>query len=357
MSKHSVKDRLKFKDISWLMPSVDVLSILERMGVNDISRMGNEVTAYCPDHHIFTGREPSHPKWTVNVDSGKTFCFTEGRGSNLIWVVSRVLDCSANEAMSFMCGENVDIDVSKLRLEAMRRAKDRLLENEDSDEPTVSGLGAVIREMERGCMSPEAYEFFMNPPGNKKPTNITKATVDHYKIFERTWGFYIDRVIIPFVQEGSLMGFCATDILGEEEWVYRHPLKDKKEYKKTRFPSGFKTNSFLFGYDDCRKGEDFLIVTEGPREVMKLWQEGFTNSIAVLGSYLGDRQMELLSSLAPKKVILMFDGDRAGDNAADRIEKKLSQLVEVSVCRPPEGLDPKNLGRKDFENMIFNQKS
>jgi len=353
MSRHSVKDRLKFKDISWLMPSVDVEDALERIGVVGISRTGDEVEGYCPDHHIYTGREPSHPKWTANVNSGKTFCFTEGRGSNLIWVVARILECSANEAMSFLCGEDGDIDVDKLKIEAMKRVKERILEDDDeTKDRKISGLGSVMREMERGCMSPEAYKFFMQPPG-KSPTNISKDTVDHYKVFERTWGFYVDRAVIPFVQEGNLVGFSATDILGKDNWLFRHPTKSERDYKKTRFPSGFKTNSFLFGYDDCDSSAEYLIVTEGPREVMKLWQEGFTNSIAILGSYMGDRQMELLSSLAPKRVVLMFDGDAAGDNAAKRIGEKLSQLVEVQVCRPPEGMDPKNLGRSDFEKMIL----
>ena len=354
MSRHSVKDRIKYKDISWLMPSVDVVASLEKLGVQGISRTGDEITAYCPDHHIFTGNEPSHPKWTLNVKNGKTFCFTEGRGSNLLWIISRVLDVSADEAMKFLCGENGDIDVSKLRLDAMKRAKERLLDNDEEDDtPRVSGLSSVRREMERGCMSPEAYEFFMSPPGKKHPTNICKDTVDHYQVFERTWGYYVDTVVIPFVQKGVLMGFSATDILGKEEWLFRHPTKSENEYKKTRFPSGFKTREFLFGYDDCQEGADFLIVTEGPREVMKLWQEGFTNSVAVLGSFMGDTQMELLSSLAPKKVVLMFDGDSAGDRAAEGVGKKLENLVEVVVCRPPEGMDPKNLERRDFEKMIF----
>jgi len=355
MSKHSVKDRLKFKDISWLMPSVDVEGILEKLGVSDISRSGDEVEAYCPDHHIYTGREPSHPKWTANVKSGKTFCFTEGRGSNLLWIVSRMLECSATEAMQFMCGDkDGEFDMNKIRLDAMRRASDRLLEKEDDVvEKKISGLGSVMREMERGSMSPEAYEFFMRPPGKKHPTNITKETVDHYKIFERTWGFYTETVITPFVQEGNLVGFSSTNLLTKDDWLFRHPMKTEKDYRKTRFPSGFKTNSFLFGYDDCDISSEFLIVTEGPREVMKLWQEGFKNSVAILGSFMGDGQMELLSKLAPKEVVLMFDGDAAGDNAAEKIGAKLSQLVEVRVCRPPEGMDPKNLERRDLEKMIF----
>lgn len=354
MSKHSVKDRLRYKDISWLMPSVDVEGVLHKMGVDDISRSGDEVTAYCPDHRIFTGRDPSHPKWTVNVNTGKTFCFTEGRGSNILWVISRMLDCSANEAMNFLCGQDGDFDVDKLRIEAMRRVTERLTEPEDDGtDVRVSGLGSVMREMERGCMSPEAYKFFMRPPNKKHPTNITKATVDHYKVFERTWGFYVDRVIIPFVQEGNLLGFCATDILGKQVWMDRHPTKPEGDYRKTRFPSGFKTNSFLFGYDDCDSNADFLILTEGPREVMKLWQEGFTNSVAILGSYMGNQQMELISKLAPKRVVLMFDGDAAGDNAAERVGEKLLQLVDVQVCRPPEGKDPKNLDKTDFERMIL----
>ena len=105
MEGPSVRERLRYKDISWLMPSVDVPTVLDKLGVDHEGVRGGEIRGFCPDHHLYTGRQPSHPYWTVNVETGETYCFTEGRGSNLVWIVRRLLECRrADDAAKFLAG-------------------------------------------------------------------------------------------------------------------------------------------------------------------------------------------------------------------------------------------------------------
>ena len=146
------------------------------------------------------------------------------------------------------------------------------------------------------------------------------------------------------------------DIRGKEEWLKSHPLKEEGDYRKVLYPPNMVSGNCLFGFDDCEKGADFLVVVEGPREKMKLWQEGFPNSVAIMGSYMSDVQMTLIAELAPKKVVLMFDGDDAGASATERVADKLSRLFpgdRTRRCFPPRGKDPKNLGREELERIIF----
>lgn len=350
----SLKERWLFgKDISWLMAKgVDVPSVIAAMGSSAEGASGDEVRAYCPDHRFYTGKEQSHPDWTVNVKTGQTFCFTEGRGSNLVRTVSRVFGSKLEDAAKFMLGESSDYDFGSIGISAVLQAASRL-RLEQKERPAVMGLDLIAKEMENRSMSDRAYQFFVHPPGKKYPTNIFPETVDRYQIFERTWGFYSDRVIIPFVMQGYVAGFCALDVLGKQEWLERSLSRTEDDYRKVRFPMNFVSGNYLFGYDDCQVGSDFLIVSEGPREVMKLWQEGFTNSVAILGSYMSDKQMELISSLAPKEIVLMFDGDDAGVKTTRRISEKLSPIFNVRSCEVPRGMDPKNLAREDFEKLVF----
>ena len=102
-----VRERQRYRDISWLMPSVDVRGVLERLGVERIRRNGDEIEALCPDHKLFKGCESSHPNWTVNVHTGVTFCRTEPRSSNLVWTVARLLECHPREAAAFMLARTV----------------------------------------------------------------------------------------------------------------------------------------------------------------------------------------------------------------------------------------------------------
>ena len=353
MYRLGLKESLKFKDISWLMPSVNVGDVLDRLGVEVGRVSGDEIRAFCPDHRMFTGHEPSHANWDVNVKTGKTFCFTEGRGSNLVFVVCNVLDCGTRDAVAFLMNVQGELDLGSLSISAIRQRMNTIRATAEVEKMPVRGLNAIADEMANRYMSERAYRFFIHPPGKKYPTNIVPATVDKYQVFERTWGFYSGRVVIPFVLKGFVVGFVALDIFGKDEWLRLHPTKTEDDYRKVRYPMNFLSGDFLFGYDDCEKGAEFVVIVEGAREVMKLWQEGFTNAVAILGSYMSDNQMILLGELNPKRVVLMFDGDNSGVATTERLADKLKRVHDVKKCFVPMGKDPKNLCREDFENLVF----
>ena len=363
----SVREKLRYKNIEWLMPSVDVVAILEKLGIEEISVHGNEIKACCPDHKLFVGRESSDPNWWVNTETGLTMCFTEGRGSNLLWTVSRLLDIHPKEAAKFLMQTDSDIAESTLQMARSKKFRSRIAPSrfgdgvEEDDRPKVRGLSSIRRDMANRYMSDLAYDFFMNPPG-KPRTDILPATVDHYQVFERTYGTYTNRVIIPFTMNGEVVGFCAIDILGKKKWLEIHPLKNEKNYRKVLYPENFvaagdwkHNKGCLFGFDDCVKGCDLLFIVEGPREVMKLWQEGYTNAVAILGGYLGEGQRTLITEIAPKRIALMFDGDDAGRMITDRVEERLRRNYQGKTlirCHVPYGKDPKNLNRADYDALL-----
>lgn len=347
-----IKERRRYHDIEWLMPSVDVVGALERLGVERISTNGDEVQALCPDHHIYLEREQSHPKWTCNVITGETFCFTEGRGSNLVWTVSRLLDCHPKRAVAFLSGAETEAEMTALLMSGMKSRMSRLRRDKKAERKPVFGLDDIKRDLESRFVSEGLYQYFIHPPGKKRPTNINKETVDHYNVFQRSWGYYSNRAIIPFMLDSELVGFCAIDILGERNWLIQHPLKDEDEYRKVLYPKNFRSGEYLFGYEDCEQNPDFLILTEGAREVMKLFQLGYGNSVSVLGGNVGDGHIRLLSRKSPKKIILMFDGDEAGYSFTDKAAEKLSALFVVEKCLLPFGRDPKDLEEETLKKMV-----
>jgi 5S rRNA maturation endonuclease (ribonuclease M5) len=265
------------------------------------------------------------------------------------------LDCGIKEAVKFLTGSETNLDMDALKISALQYKMSKIKGGEEEEKEEVKGLNVIGKDIENRYMSELAYRFFIHPPGKKHPTNILPETVDRYWVFERTWGYYSNRIIIPFALGGELKGFCALDILGKDMWLDKHPLKEEDDYRKVLYPMNFVSGSYLFGYDDCQKGADFIVVTEGPREVMKLLQEGFPNSVAILGSFLSNNQLEMLTGLSPKRIVLMFDGDSAGVKTTDRIADKLKRNFGDSVqkCFVPTDRDPKNLCREDFERLIL----
>lgn len=363
----SLKETQRFSDIEWLMPSVDIGRVESLLGLRITKRTQDELTGFCPDHYLFTGREPSDPKWGLNLRTGQTFCFTEGRGSNIVFIGARLLKKSPTEVAGLFTG-NADLDLSELSMTAIVNKAKRLLDGVSYSEYESSSnseknpvLDDIEADIVRRPITQRTYDFFMTPPGKKYPTNISKETVDRYMVFERTWGYYADRAIIPYFMRGKLVGFAALDILGKEEWQKKHPALDEKDYRKVRYPEGWSLGDCLFGFDFCERKCDTIFILEGAREVMKLTQEGFKNAVAISGAYMSQNQYYALAELCPREVVLMFDGDDAGYAITDRMVKMLSgNYAESSIipCYLPRGRDPKTLCHEElFEIYSESKKS
>jgi hypothetical protein len=260
--------------------------------------------------------------------------------------------------MQWLVGSDTGLD--GLKLEQMKHQMKKLqVIGEEEEVRTVAGLHSVEEEMNQGVMYEDGYEYFMHPPG-KPATNITRETVRYFKAFQRTWGFYANRVIIPVMMKGTLYGFAAIDILGKKEWLRQHPTEDEKDYRKVRYPRHMKTGSCLFGYDNVTKGTERVIITEGCREVMKVWQEGFPDCVAQLGSRftvqndscVSDDHLKLLSEFGCRNVVLMYDNDPAGREMTRLIGEELKRIFTVYDALVPKGRDPKTLCGKELKAVL-----
>ena len=355
------KQSERFHNIEWLMEIIDVATCLERLNIRMTKKSGNDWEGYCPDHHLFKGVEPSDPRWYLNINTGKTCCQTESRGSNFLYVTARLLKGNGfslqqedyEKAIQFLTQRDcTEGEISFLRNKnLLKRLSQEKLEKPKAKKTWVED---IVSGMKSGYLSPRALKYFIAPP-DKPVTNIVQETLIHYGVFEKTNGYYSNRAMVPIIQNKEVLGFIAIDLLGKKKWIETHPTSLEKDYKKTLYPStetGFFKKEVLFGMDDCQKNADHLIVTEGAREVMKLCQEGYTNSVAILGGYLSDEQLMLMTKLAPKKLILMFDGDQAGRKIADMVCLKTKELFNVSIIDLPQGVDPKQLQALDFKRLI-----
>jgi len=85
--------------------------------------------------------------------------------------------------------------------------------------------------------------------------------------------------------------------------------------------------------------------------VIACHQAGITNVVATLGTSLTNDHAEKLYRICDE-VTLVFDGDDAGQRAADRaVEVFFSKSIDVRICVLPEGKDPADLA-SDSETLI-----
>ncbi|HEX8322905.1 MAG TPA: DNA primase [Tepidisphaeraceae bacterium] len=83
-----------------------------------------------------------------------------------------------------------------------------------------------------------------------------------------------------------------------------------------------------------------VAVVEGYTDVVMAHQFGASNVISVLGTALTEQHVNLLRRFA-SRIVLLFDGDAAGDLAVQRaLELFLTQPIEIGIATLPDGVDP-----------------
>ncbi len=105
----------------------------------------------------------------------------------------------------------------------------------------------------------------------------------------------------------------------------------------------------LFGLnlsrDEIRR-QQFAILVEGFLDLIVPYQFGIRNVIASLGTALTPEQAKLLGRFA-RKVVVNYDGDRAGIQAAKKaIATLIAEDIEVKVLVLPDNADPDEFIRK-----------
>jgi hypothetical protein len=129
---------------------------------------------------------------------------------------------------------------------------------------------------------------------------------------------------------------------------------DMKTYGKWKFPTALAKSSLLYNYHRVHSSiSRGVVVVECPWGVMRLHQLAVP-AVALLGTALSSSQADLLRKVP--HIILMLDGDRAGENAMCHISAALDSITSVQAFHLPEGLDPDDLDDcqlNKVSNLLF----
>ncbi len=150
---------------------------------------------------------------------------------------------------------------------------------------------------------------------------------------------FFDRVMFPIHDEqGRCIGFGG-----------RVMSDAKPKYLNTRETSVFHKSKHMFAFDYAKESitaRGYAIVTEGYMDVISMHEAGFTNTVAALGTALSLEHVRTLSRFA-KTIVCMFDGDAAGQHAAEAAVRYVESTKAALTCVVlPEGLDPDEFLKK-----------
>jgi DNA primase len=150
-----------------------------------------------------------------------------------------------------------------------------------------------------------------------------------------------NRLIFPIFNEvGQPVAFGARKIDPEDEPKYLNSA-ESTIFQKSRTLYGLHLAKRAI--IDARQ----VIVTEGYTDVIACHQAGVCNVVGTLGTALTRQHAKLLSRLCDT-VVLLFDGDEAGQRAADRgVEVFFAEPVDVKICVLPDKVDPDDLLKRE----------
>src|SRR5215210_4458740 len=318
-----------------------------------LKKKGANWMACCPFHQEKT------PSFSVNPSKNIFYCFGCARGGSVFNFVMEL------ESVSFP--ESVRIVAEKVGVPLPEQVDDKRFETKRKEADEVVQLNAWALEFwerqlaEEGAESRAAREYV----GGRGLTEETVGTFrlgyapnswdalgNHLKtrgatigqiersglVVKKEQGGYYDRF------RGRLI-FPVTDAQGRPVAFGARAMRpgDEPKYLNSPETAAYTKGRHLFGLSVTReeiRRKKFAILVEGYLDLIIPFQHGVRNAVASLGTSLTVEQAKLLNRFA-RKVVVNYDGDRAGINAAKRaIEVLLPEDFEAKVLVLPDGADP-----------------
>lgn len=132
-----------------------------------------------------------------------------------------------------------------------------------------------------------------------------------------------NRVTFPWREvEGNLVGITGRDVTGK---------KPKKYTAKT----GSQKENVLFNLNNAKhfvaENNNKIIVVEDEKSVMRLWEFGYRNAVALGNNDINNRHW-LLCQFADT-IVLAFDNDEEGKRGRNKAIKRISPLCNIEVIK------------------------
>ena len=312
-----------------------------------LKQRGQEFWGCCPFHH------EKSPSFHVNPATGLWKCFGCGKGGDLFDYVRYRESLEFPDAIRYLA-DRAGIELEEERgtrrgprrnriIEALEAAQDyyatTLMRGKASGPARGREYfkgrgfgGAICRKWHLGYAPGHASLVGHLRGKGFSPAEMLEADLAVQRNGSLQDRFY-ERVMFPIHDEqGRCIGFGGRVLTDA-----------KPKYLNTKETPVFHKSKHMYAFDYAKEqiaATGTAIVVEGYTDVIAMHEAGFGNVVATLGTALSLDHVKTLSRFA-KTIICMFDGDAAGQKAADAavqyIDKTEAQLRCVVL---PDNLDP-----------------
>ncbi|AOE49142.1 DNA primase [Kangiella sediminilitoris] len=359
-----------------LIPQQFIQELLTRVDIVDLidsriplKKAGTNFKACCPFHGEKT------PSFTVSQDKQFYHCFGCGAHGNAISFVMEydrlefpdaVEELASSLGMEVPRDENapsrpkVDVTLYDL-MEKIAKFYQRKLSSPQG-KPAVNYLkkrglsGEIAKRFAIGYVPGEWRNLESIFPQLKTDKKLQQQLIDCGMLIKKDNSLYDrfrDRIMFPIKDKrGRVIAFGGRII-------------DQGEPKYLNSPETpiFHKSNELYGLYQARQANrklERLLIVEGYMDVVALAQFNINNAVATLGTATTESHLQQLFRTT-RELVLCFDGDRAGRDAALRaLEHGLSQLRDgrdIKLMFLPDGEDPDSMVRKVGKDEFLRQVS
>ncbi len=322
----------------------------------ELKKAGGNFKAPCPFH------DEKSPSFVVSPQKQIYHCFGCGAGGDSVKFVMEYEKLNYPEALEKLAQSYnftltyTDNKHNKPRSQVM----DKL--NEWYQSLLSQNQTALEYVRERGIYESSIEKFGIGyAPDSNATINYIKSqqfpikeaidmgVVGYNPEHRQTYARFIERITFPIhAANGTIVGFGGRTISGHQAKYVNSP--ETAYFNKSRL---------LYAYHHAKQSiykHSEIIITEGYLDVIMLHQAGFDNAVATLGTALTHEHLPLLRKGTPR-VIMAYDGDKAGRAAALKASKLLSASgFNGGVVVFEGGLDPADMvknGRSEELSDIF----
>ena len=324
-----------------------------------VRQRGRDFWCCCPFHQEKT------PSCKIDPVTQTWHCFGCGEGGDVFTYVEKMDDVGFLDALRFLA-RRANVELKESEFTQRSRSKKARLQDVCRETANFYHL-LLMRSRDGGADAARSYLSGRNlggtipekwklgfAPGNQ-------SLVSHLL----SLGFSADELVdanVAVRQQGSSqlrdrfynrVMFPINDIRGEcIAFGGRVIGQGEPKYLNTGETPLFHKSEVLYGLDKAKAtmaatGE--AVIVEGYTDVIVLHEAGIENAVATLGTSLTRQHIRLLSHHAKSRIVYVFDGDEAGQRAADRalefIDSSVSPetglaKVDLLALTIPDNLDP-----------------
>ena len=351
--------------IEKVLDATDIVELVSDHGIV-LKKTGVNLKGLCPFHSEKT------PSFNVNSQRGFFHCFgckASGDSIKFLMQIDRLSFTECIEELAKRAGIPLERNTKLTRnqnnneeigLQCLREATSFYMEKIQGKEGKDASEYLQQRKVsEKMCerfqigFSPDKWDETLKKLTQKKIPQSVIARTGLIKSSEKSGRFYDTfrgRLMFPIKDpRGRCIGFGARSLKHADKPKYLNS-PETAYYRKSRTLYGLHE-----GLDEIRK-KSRIIFVEGYLDVIRLHENGFTETVAPCGTTLTAEHLKIVQRYA-KTVILLFDGDSAGKNAAlKHAHLLLPQPLESYIINLPDGEDPDTFmlkhGKKGLEDLL-----